>query len=154
MHIATNSIQCCWQQSADGANRQVRPLWCASCGTALTVTHLAHCADNAVFRLNHRVALLSTLSSCADARPWVDARRHLRLAELLAQLFPQPSDSPTHLHVTRVMCGVFSARQANAALKTLGCTSAHEAQKLMLRVRLCCVDGVHTFFQALKNALP
>jgi exonuclease III len=154
MHIATNSIQCCWQQSADGATRQVRPLWCISCGSALTITHLAFCADNAVFRLNHRAALLSTLSSCADARPWVDARRHLPLAELLAQLFPQPADTPTQLHVTRVMCGVFSTHQANAALKTLGCTSAREGQTLLLRLRLSCVDGVHTFFQALKNALP
>jgi exonuclease III/ribonuclease HI len=154
MHIATNSIQCCWQQSADGSSRQVKPLWCASCNVALTLTHLTECADNAVFRLNQRVAVLTLLSSYSWTQPWLDGRRQLSLTELLAQLFPQPPDTPMHLHITRIMCGVFSARQANAALKSLDCPRTQDGLKLMLELRLCCVDGVQSFFQALKNALP
>ena len=154
MHIATNSIQCCWQQSADGASRQVKPLWCASCDAALTLTHLTDCADNAVFRLNQRVAVLIVLSSFGWTQAWVDPRRHLPLTELLVELFPRLPDTPMHLHITRVMCGVFSSRQANAALKSLGCIRALDGRQLMLQLRLCCVDGVQTFFHTLKNALP
>ncbi len=154
VHIATNSIQCCWQQSADGASRQVKPLWCASCDAALTLTHLTDCADNAVFRINQRVAVLVVLSSCDWSDHWVDSRRHLPLTQLLVELLPLPPDTPMHLHITRIMCGVFSARQTNAALKTLGCTRAQDGRKLMLELRLCLLDGVQSFFQHLKNALP
>jgi ribonuclease HI len=154
MHIATNSIQCCWQQSADGSSRQVKPLWCASCDVALTLTHLTECADNAVFRFNQRVVVLTLLSSYAWTQPWLDVRRHLSLTELLLELLPRPPDTPMHLHVTRIVCGVFSARQANAALKSLDCIRAQDGRRLMQELRLCCVDGVQTFFQTLKNALP
>jgi hypothetical protein len=154
MHIATNSTQCCWQQSADGSSRQVKPLWCDSCDAALTLTHLTECADNTVFRLSQRVAVLTLLSSYAWTQPWLDVRLHLSLSELLLELFPRPPDTPMHLHITRIMCGVFSARQANAALKSIGCTRAQDGRRLMLELRLCCVDGVQIFFQALKNALP
>jgi hypothetical protein len=154
MHIATNSIQCCWQQSADGSSRQLKPLWCDSCDVALTLTHLTECADNTVFRLSQRVAVLTLLSSYAWTQPWLDVRLHLSLSELLLELFPRPPDTPMHLHITRIMCGVFSARQANAALKSIGCTRAQDGRRLMLELRLCCVDGVQIFFQALKNALP
>jgi hypothetical protein len=152
MHIATNSIQCCWQQSADGANRQVKPLWCSSCDVALTLSHLVHCADNAVFRLNQRVAIVSTLSSCADTQPWLDAHKHLPFADLLLQLFPRPQNTHLHIHLTRVMCGVFSAQQANAAIKTLNCTRERDGNQLMRRLHLCCIDGVHSLFHTLKNA--
>ena len=154
VHIATNSIQSCWQLSADGASRQVKPLWCASCNAAMTLTHLAECADNAVFRFNQRVAVLIILSSFEWTQDWVDSRRQLPLTELLVELFPQPADTPLHPHITRIMCGVFSTRQANAALKALGCTRAQDGRKLMLELRLCLVDGVQTFFHVLKEALP
>jgi len=147
-------MQCCWQQSADGTSRQVKPLWCGSCNVALTLTHLIHRADNAVFRLNQRVAVLNTLSSCVDTQPWLDAHNHLSFTDLLLQLFPPPQHTPTHIHLTRVMCGVFSTQQANAATKALDCTRERDGIQLMRRLRLCCIDGVHTLFQTLKNALP
>jgi hypothetical protein len=154
IHIATNSIQCCWQQSTDGANRHVRPLWCASCDVALTLSHLVDCADNAVFRLSQRVAIVGALSSCADTQPWVDAHKHLSFTDLLLQLFPRPLDTHVHIHLTRVMCGVFSAQQANAAIKALNCTRERDGIQLMRQLRLYCIDGVHTLFQTLKNATP
>ncbi len=154
MHVATNSIQCCWQQSADGASRQVKPLWCASCDVALTLTHLVHCADNAVFRLNQRVAVVNTLSSCAETQPWLAAHNHLSFTDLLLQLFPQPRDTPLPVHLTRVMCGVFSTQQANAAAKALNCTRERDGMQLIRQLRLCCLTGVHTLYQTLKDTLP
>ena len=154
MHIATSSIQCCWQLSADGVNRTVKLLWCASCGAALTLTHLVHCPDNAVFRLTQRIAVLSTLSTCAGTQDWLDAHNHLSFTDLLLQLFPLPKDTPSHIHLTRVMCGVFSTQQANSAIKTLNCTRETNGIKLMRQLRLCCIHGVHAHYQSLKNALP
>jgi hypothetical protein len=37
----------------------------------------------------------------------------------------------------RVMCGVFSAPQSNAAGKSLGCAPATDGRHLMQRIRLC-----------------
>ena len=45
MHIATNTIQCCWQLRADGVTRKLQPLWCTTCGVALTLSHLVSCLD-------------------------------------------------------------------------------------------------------------
>jgi hypothetical protein len=155
MHIATNSIQCCWQLTPDGLSRNLRPLWCTTCDVPLTLTHLTQCADDgAVFRSSQQIAVQTVLSSDARTLPWLNANRHLSLTELLVQLFPRPPDTPMHLHVTHVMCGVFSARQANEASKLLGFARAEDGRRLMQQLRLCCVDGIHTFFQVHKNALP
>jgi ribonuclease HI len=154
MQIATNSIQCCWQLTADNVTHKVLPLWCASCNTALTIAHLVGCTANGAFRLSQRADVLAVLSSEDCTHDWLNARSHLSLTDLLLQLFPPSPDTPLHLHITRVMCGVFCARQANAASKQLGCTRAKDAHRLMLELRLCCIDGIHSFFHALKIALP
>jgi hypothetical protein len=155
MHIATNCIQCCWQLAPDGLSRNLRPLWCTACDVALTLTHLTECADDgAVFRSSQQIAVQTVLSSDARTHPWLAANRHFLLTELLVQLFSRPPDTPMRLHVTHVMCGVFSARQANAASKSLGFARAEDGRRLMQQPRLCCVEGVHTFFQVLKHALP
>jgi len=154
MHIATNSIQCCWQLSPDGSTRNLRPLWCATCDVALTLIHLTQCADAAVFLSSLQIDVKTILSSDASTRLWLNVNRRLNLMELLAQLFPRPPDTPMYLHVTHIMCGVFSARQANAAIKSLGIVRAEDGLQLMQQLRLCCIDSVHSFFQALKNALP
>ena len=147
-------LQATFTHVADGSSREVRPLWCASCDVALTLTHLTQCADAAVFRSSQLIAVQTVLSSEDCTHPWLHANRHRTLTELLVQLFPRPLDTPMHLHTTRVMCGVFSTRQTNAAIKALNCKRADEGVKLMQKLRLCCLDGVHTFFQALKTALP
>jgi len=77
---------------------------------------------------------------------------HLSLEELLVRLFPPPPVMPLHLHITHTMCGVFSTRQANAASKLLGVSNVKDAQRLMQQLRLCCVNGVHSFYSALKLA--
>ena len=74
--------------------------------------------------------------------------------DLLWQLFPSPPGAPLNLHSAHVMCGVFSARQANAASKSLGFARADDGRRIMQQLRLLCIDGVHKLFHALKTALP
>jgi ribonuclease HI len=154
MHIATNSIQCCWQLQPDGITRKVQPLWCGPCNTALTLLHLSTCAANTAFRDRQRDAVLAELSVEAGANGWLSVHKHLPLEQLLVELFPPPSATPLHLHIVRTMCGVLSTRQANAACKLLGVKRAKDARALMQQLRLCCIDGVSAFYAALKLALP
>jgi len=130
--------------------RKALPLWCSSCNAALTLQHLSTCAANTVFRDSQRDAIVATLAACASG--WLAACTHLPLEELLFRLFPPPPAMPLHLHITHTMCGVFSTRQANAACKLLGVSNAKDAQRHMQQLRLCCVDGVHSLFSALKLA--
>ena len=139
LHIATNSIQCCWQLQADGSTRKVQPLWCAPCDAALTLSISRLCPDHVVFRSSQRAAVLAVLSSDAHTDAWLQDHRHLPLAQLLVELFPTPPAHPPHLHIAHIMCGVFSARQANAACKVLGLArakdgrSSHAATAAVLR---------------------
>ena len=154
MHIATNSIQCCWQLLADGVTRKLQPLWCTTCGVALTLSHLVSCLDHTIFRYNQRLAVLALLASDARTGAWLMAHQHLPFMQLLWQLFPPPPGIPLHLHSALVMCGVISARQANAASKSLGFARAEDGRRFMQQLRLLCIDGVHKLFHALKTALP
>jgi len=151
MHIATSSIQCCWQLQLDGT-RKVQPLWCGPCGAALTLLHLSTCAANVAFRDSQRHAMFAELSTEACAGDWLTVHQHLPLEQLLIKLFPPPPATPLHLLITHTMCGVFSTRQANAACKLLGIKRAKDGLLLMQQLRLCCVDGVHAFYTALKLA--
>jgi len=147
-HIATSSIQCCWQMQPDGT-RKVLPLWCSSCNAALTLQHLSTCAANTVFRDSQRDAIVAQLAACASG--WIIAAcTHLSLEELLVRLCLPPPATSLHLHITHTMCGVFSTRQANAACKLLGVSNAKDAQRLTQQLRLRCVNGVHSFYSALK----
>ena len=137
-----------------GSTRKVQPLWCVPCNAALTLQHLSTCAVNEPFRDGQKHAVLVTLASDACTDAWRKMHAHLPLDQLLMKLFPKPAALPLHLHITHTMCGVFSARQANAACKLLGVVRVKDARHLMQQLRLCCVDGVHAFFTALKQALP
>jgi hypothetical protein len=151
MHIATSAIQCCWQLQPDGA-RKVQPLQCVPCNAALTLAHLAACAEHAVFRDAQRRAMLAVLATEASAVNWVTAHQHMPLEQLLAQLVPPSPGTPPHLHITHAMCGVVSVRQANAACKLLGVARATARRALMQQLRLCCTDGIQAFYAALKLA--
>jgi len=151
IHIATSSIQCCWQLQLDGT-RKVLPLQCHACGSALTLLHLSACAAHAAFRDGQRHAMLAVLSTEACATAWLSAHGHLPIDQLLTRLFPPATSTSAHVHITRTMCGVFSTSQANAACKQLGITRAADARRLMQQLRLCCMDGVHAFYTALKLA--
>jgi hypothetical protein len=132
----------------------VLPLQCDACGGALTLLHLSACVAHAAFRDSQRHAMLAVLSADACAAAWVSAHGHLLLDHLLTTLFPMTHSTPVHVHITRTMCGVLSTGQANAACKQLGVTCAKDARRLMhcQQLRLCCMDGVHAFYTALKLA--
>jgi len=151
IHIATSSIQCCWQLQPDGT-RKVLPLWCGPCNSALTLLHLSTCAANTAFRKSQRRAILAELATEASAGSWLSTHERLPLDQLLVKLFPPSPATPLHLHITHGMCGVISTRQANAACKTLGVSNVKDARYLMQQLRLRCVDGVHAFYAALKLA--
>lgn len=155
LHIATNSIQCRWQLLADGATRRVQPLQCDTCGVSLTLTHLVTCLDHTVFRYNQRIAVLALLASDARTSSWTRClmHQHLPLMELLLQLFPLPLDTSPDKHFARVLCGVFSSRQANAASKSLGFACAEDSRRLMQQLRLICVKGVHNLFESMLSNL-
>jgi hypothetical protein len=116
--------------------------------------HLSACPHQAVFPGSLCAAVRTVLASDVCADGWLTAHRHLPLEQLLVQLFPVPSTTPPHIHFASLMCGVFSARQANAACKVMGVAPAENGRGLMQQLRLCCVDSVHHFFSALKLALP
>jgi hypothetical protein len=82
----------------------------------------------------------------------MSARGRLPFDQVLTRLCLMASPTPLHAHITRTMCGVLSTNQANAACKQLGVTCAKDARRLMQQLRLCCMDGVHTYYTALKLA--
>ena len=84
----------------------------------------------------------------------LNKHKQLPLTNLLAQLFPAPLDALADTHITRTMCGVISTRLSNAAWKSLGITKVTDGQRLMRELQLLCVNSLHTFFTALKPALP
>ena len=154
LHVATNSIQCCWQKLADDTSK-VLPLPCNACGVALTLAHLAICKapDGVNFRAAQKLTMINLIDCDPATSRWLCVHQHLPLTDLLTRLFPPPPGTPNDLHITRVMCGVFSTRQANAALKLIGVTNAKHGRQLMQQLRLCCLDGLHQHFNALKIAL-
>ena len=72
LHVATNSIQCCWQKLADGSSK-VLPLPCSTCGVALTLAHLAVCQapNSSNFRDAQKQAILAQLD-CDPATSRMD----------------------------------------------------------------------------------
>jgi hypothetical protein len=156
VHIATNSIQCCWQLQPDGATRRLQPLWCATCNAAATLTHLVDCTHVSAigFRCVQRDALHELLSSEASSAAWLANRQRLSFMQLLLQLFPRPPSIPLLQHSAHVMCGVFSEGAANAACTQLGITRVKDARRIMRELRLLCIDGVRVHYHNLKSAFP
>jgi tRNA(Arg) A34 adenosine deaminase TadA len=169
VHVATSSIQAHWHQpvAADPAARAVlRSLQCTGCLVACTLEHLASCpaASGTRFRADLQRDVLRTLASDPCTADWLRAHGRLALPALLLRLMPVPAESDVgppvlvakHRHLTRVMCGVFSARQANAAAKSLGFATAEDGRHLLQQLRLRCLDRVGAFFSALaaRSASP
>jgi hypothetical protein len=152
VHIATNSIQCCWQLQPDGATRKLQPLWCATCNAAATLTHLVDCTHASAigFRCVQRDALHEVLSSEASSAAWLAPRQRLSFTQLLLQLFPRPPSIPLPQHSAHVLCGVFCEGAADA----VGITRVKDARRFMRELLLLCIDGVRVHYHNLKSALP
>ena len=152
IHIATNSIQFRWVEPA-GAPRVVASLLCTFCNEELNLQHITKCPSrNSVdFRARLRLEVLTTLSSDASTKPWLDKNKRLELTLLLTRLFPAPQNTPVDPHITRVMCGVISTRQVNAAAKSLGLAHPVHGPLLVREISLVCLTAVQQFYDSAKS---
>jgi ribonuclease HI len=156
INVATNSIQCAWTPAADNSQR-VRPLDCPDCAdVACTLGHLAECSKSHAsgFRSNLHSDIFAVLGSVPYTAAW--RRQHGRdsLQQILLLLFPIAYFKTTeekHLHFTRLLCGAFSARQANVAAKSLGFPNAEDGRPTLQRIRLACLDRIAQVFSDLKK---
>jgi ribonuclease HI len=157
INVATNSIQCAWTTAADNT-QHVRPLDCPDCpDVACSLGHLAECAGTHAtrFRSNLRSDIFAVLDSTPCTAAWRRQQGRDDLQQILLRLFPMiaffvPSEEK-HLHFTRLLCGAFTARQANVAAKSLGFPSAEDGRPTLQRIRLACLDRIAQVFSDLKR---
>jgi len=156
IHVATNSIQCAWVETADNPKPHVVALLCPNCvGLTCSLGHLAECAKGHAtrFRTALRSDILAVLDSVPCTADW--RRRHggQDLQQILLRLFPIAASAPNdakHQHFTRLLCGAFSARLANAAARLLG-FPAEDGRLTLQRIRLACLDRIAQVFIDLKK---
>ena len=84
-------------------------------------------------------------------------RTHLELSQLLRSLFPTPSfvvascelemETILHRRLAGLMCGAFSAREANAAAKTVG-LDPMIGLITFRQIRLACLDHIDFNFSS------
>jgi hypothetical protein len=168
LHVATNSIHFHWVESPTAPDR-LQPLSCDACSEPLSLLHLLCCPSptSTSFRNKLQHGILRLLAEDATTRNWSQAHAHLSLLPLLEQLFPfvapslsSPSTPPSPLtdeekrrHLCLCMCGAFTLRQANAALRTLGHSSSDPAgQLLMQRLRFLCLELIGAAYGGWKNS--
>ena len=153
LHVALNSIHCFW-----GPDDDLRTLDCDSCQEPLTLTHLVHCdhsIPSVAFRLEAANLIRNCLGAEACTRPWLNATRGMSLFDLLLSLFPIPaatSEPERQRHLTCLLVGAFTRRQANAATKLAGFASAEDGRATLLRLRLRCLEHVQKAYGRWKEA--
>jgi hypothetical protein len=161
IHVATNSIQCAWVPAADDPTPRMVALPCPNCvGLTCSLGHLAVCAKTHAtrFRTALRSDILAVLDSVPCTADW--RRRHggQDLQQILLRLFPiasSASNDAKHQHFTRLLCGAFSARHANAAARLLGFPRAEDGRLTLQQIRLACLDRIaQVFFDLKKVAAP
>jgi hypothetical protein len=166
LHVATNSIHFHWVESPTAPDR-LQPLSCAACSEPLSFLHLLSCpsSTSTAFR-QKQSSILRLLPADASTRDWSRTHAHLPLLPLLEQLFPfstpfssTSSTLPSHStdeekrrHLCLCMCGAFTLRQANAALRSLGHSpSDPAAQLLMQRLRFLCLELIGAAYSCWKS---
>jgi len=154
LHVATNSIHCYWP-SAGGPLAQLR---CRSCDEPRSLGHLIDCLNSAsglTLRWELVIAIRDCFGAAACTGAWLQTTRRFVLRELLASLFPIPataSDEEQHRHLTCLLVGAFTRRQANTAAKSAGFASGEDGRACLLRLRLLCLEHVARFFGRWKEA--
>lgn len=153
VHVATNSIHCYW--AADAALTQ---LHCKGCNKPRSLGHIIVCDNSSsgfTFRWELAIAIRHCFGAEACTRGWLDKTRGLGLLALLTSLFPlsaTASDEEQHRHLTCLLVGAFTRRQANAAAKSAGFASGEDGRACLLRLRLLCLEHVATQFGRWKAA--
>jgi hypothetical protein len=158
VHVATNSIEFLWLEDA-GGHSSLHRLRCGPCDRHLSLSHLADCPapDGIAFRSKLRRAILRLLSStdCTDCTSgWLRVKSRLELGALLLSSFPIAASAPVEeqrRHLTRLICGAFTNRQATAAAKSLGFDSAEAGRATLRQLRLLCLEHIEKVFSDRKE---
>ena len=80
---------------------------------------------------------------------WLRVNSRLELGALLVSLFPIAASAPIkeqRHHLTRLICGAFTNRQATAAAKSLGFDSAEAGRATLRQLRLLCLEHIEKVF--------
>lgn len=152
IHIATNSIQCFWT-----ADNTLAQLQCSDCTEPRNLHHLLDCLSNrsVTFRFELAISIRECLGTEICTGAWLAATRHLCLRDLLLALFPISAttcDEERHHHLTCLLVGAFTRRQANAAAKLAGFASGEDGRACLLRLRLRCLERIQFIFGRWKEA--
>jgi hypothetical protein len=155
VHVATNSIEFLWLEDPGGRSFLHR-LRCGPCDCHLSMSHLADCPapDGVAFRSKLRRSILRLLSSADCTSGWLRVNSRLELGALLLSLFPIAASAPVEeqrRHLTRLICGAFTNRQATAAAKSLGFDSAEAGRATLRQLRLLCLEHIETEFSDQKE---
>ena len=152
VHVATNSIEFFWPAAVAGNPKpSLQRLQCGQCGVVLTLDHLVDCP--APHCLQFRIQLASdirrTLSADACTRDWLVANSRLMLNDLLLTLFPIAASASVQErlhHLTCLLVGAFTRRQANIAAKSIGFASAESGRPYLLQLRLLCLESINRVY--------
>ena len=107
------------------------------------------------FRSQLKRDILRLLAAEACTRDWLSANRRLALADLLLTLFPIAASAPAdeqRRHLTRLLTGAFTRRQANAAAKSLGFATAEDGRTSLRQLRLLCLESIERVYCSWKEA--
>ena len=143
VHVPTSSIEFHWLENA-GGHSSFHRLRCGPCDCHPSLSHLADCPapEGVAFRSKLRRAILRLLSSPNCSSGWLRVNSRLELGALLLSLFPITASAPAEeqrRHLTRLICGAFTNRQATAAAKSLGFDSAEAGRATLRQLRLLCL---------------
>ena len=73
---------------------------------------------------------------------------------MLLSLFPNVASAPVEeqrRHLTRLICGAFTNRQASAAAKSLGFDPAEAGRAILRQLRLLCLEHIEKMFSDRKE---
>jgi ribonuclease HI len=157
VHVATNSIEYFWPTAVAGiAKSTLQRLQCAPCGVVFTLDHLAECPEPHCFQFRSRLAgdIRRILSVDACTRDWLAANSRLTLGEFLLSLFPIAASASAQErlhHLTCLLVGAFTRRQANTAAKVIGFASAESGRPCLLQLRLLCLESIDRVYRSWKS---
>lgn len=156
VHVATNSIDFFWPPGGVGSGVLQR-LQCEQCDAFLSIMHLVECPEPFSVQFRSRLAndVRAALRIEPVTSPWLLAHSNCSLVELLVDLFPiTPTASAQERlrHLSRMLVGAFTCRQANTASKHVGFASADDGRATFLRIQLLCLDHIEIAYRNWKAA--
>src|SRR5665648_691107 len=148
-----------WRRSVRRSARRACEAPCTAAHTPpppLTLQHLVACPRRAaiVFRARLRASITAELATSPCTAAWLRSNGRKELGAMLLSLFPiaaGTSLAEQQLHSTRLMCGVFTRRQARAAGRSLWFATAEDGLPPLIKLRMQCLEHCNTFFSHRKE---